>query len=83
VDLEKNKRARKRVSNYYWKEQRLYFKGLLVPKPEERMSLVSQMHEDLGHFREQRTLVEICRRYFWHHRTEDVKVVSEVANSAS
>jgi len=75
VDLEKNKRARKRVSNYYWKEQRLYFKGLLVPKPEERMSLVSQMHEDLGHFREQRTLVEICRRYFWHHRTEDVKVV--------
>jgi len=75
VDLEESKRARKRVSNYYWKEQRLYFKGLFVPKPEERMSLVSQMHEDLGHFREQRTLAEICRRYFWHHRTEDVKVV--------
>jgi len=75
VDLEESKRARKRVSNYCWKEQRLYFKGLLVPKPEERMSLVSQMHEDLGHFEEQRTLVEIRRRYFWHHRTEDVKVV--------
>jgi len=75
VDLEESKRARKRVSNYYWKEQRLYFKGLLIPKPEERMSLVSRMHEDLGHFGEQRTLAEIRRRYFWHHRTEDVKVV--------
>jgi hypothetical protein len=67
VDLEESKRARKRVSNYCWKEQRLYFKGLLVPKPEERISLVSQMHEDLGHFGEQRTLVEIRQRYFWHH----------------
>jgi len=75
VDLEESKRARKRVSNYCWKEHRLYFKGLLVPKPEERISLVSQMHEDLGHFGEQRTLAEIRQRYFWHHRTEDVKAV--------
>jgi hypothetical protein len=75
VDLEESKRARKRVSNYCWKEQRLYFKGLLVPKLEERMSLVSQMHEDLGHFREQRTLAEIRRRYFSHHRTKNVKAV--------
>ncbi len=30
-----------------------------MPKPEERISLVSQMHEDLGHFGEQRTLAEI------------------------
>jgi len=59
VDLEESKRARKRVSNYCWKEQKLYFKGLLVPKPEERISLVSQMHEDLGHFGEQTTLAEI------------------------
>jgi hypothetical protein len=64
VDLEESKRARKRVNNYWWKEQRLYFKRLLVPKLEERMSLVSQMHEDLGHFGEQKMLVEICRRYF-------------------
>jgi hypothetical protein len=34
VDLEESKRARKRVNNYCWKEQRLYFKGLFVPKPE-------------------------------------------------
>ncbi len=46
-----------------------------MPKPEERMELVSRMHEDLGHFGEQRTLAEICRRYFWNNRTECVKTV--------
>jgi hypothetical protein len=75
VDLEESKRARKRITNYCWKEERLYFKGLYVPKPEEKMRLVSQMHEDLGHFGEQRTLAEICRRYLWHNRTEDVRTV--------
>ncbi len=34
-----------------------------------------RMHEDLGHFEEQRTLVEIRRRYFWHNWTVDVKAV--------
>jgi hypothetical protein len=52
VEREESKRARKRVINYCWKEQKLYFKGLLVPRPEERRALVNQMHEDLGHFRE-------------------------------
>jgi hypothetical protein len=75
VDLEENKRVKKRITNYCWKEERLYFKGLYVPKPEEKMRLVSQMHEDLGHFGEQRTLAEICRRYFWHNRTDDVRTV--------
>jgi len=46
-----------------------------VPRPEERRSLVIQMHEDLGHSGEQRLLTEICRRYFWYCRTEDVKSV--------
>jgi hypothetical protein len=75
VDLEESKRIRKRASNYCWKEQKLFFKVLLVPKLEERVSLVKQMHEDLGHFGEQRTLAEIQRRYFWHNRTVDVKAV--------
>jgi hypothetical protein len=34
VNLEESKRARKRITNYCWKEQRLYFKGLYVPKLE-------------------------------------------------
>jgi hypothetical protein len=75
MDLEESKKARNRITNYCWKEERLYFKGLLVPKPEERMTLVIQMHEDLGHFGEQRTLAKICRRYFWHNRTEDVGTI--------
>jgi hypothetical protein len=46
-----------------------------VPKLEERMALVVQMHEDLRHFGEQRTLAEICYRYFWHNRLKDVKTI--------
>jgi hypothetical protein len=75
VDLEESKRARKITTYYCWKEGQLYFKGLYVPKPGERMALMSQMHEYLGHFGEQRTLAEICQRYFWHNRTECVKIV--------
>ncbi len=69
MDPQARKRAKKRTTNYCWDEGKLYFRGLYVPKSEERMGLVSQMHEDLGHFGEQRTLAEICRRYFWYNRT--------------
>jgi hypothetical protein len=75
VDYGEAKRIRKRASNYCWKEQKLFFKALLVPKSEERVFLVRQMHEDLGHFGEQRTLAEVRRKYFWHCRIEDVKSV--------
>jgi len=75
IEPEGGKRAKKKVEHYCWKEQKLFFKGLYVPRPEERRSLVVQMHEDLGHSGEQRILTKICRRYFWHHRTEDVKSV--------
>ncbi len=34
VDLEESKRAKKRVTNYWMKGERLYFKGLYVPKPD-------------------------------------------------
>jgi hypothetical protein len=33
------------------------------------------MHEDLGHFGEERTLTKVYRRYFWHNRTIHVKMV--------
>ncbi len=74
-DLEEGKRARRRASNYCWREQRLYFKGLYVPKPEERIPLVVHMHQDLGHSGKHRMSAEICRRYFWHNRTVDVRSV--------
>jgi hypothetical protein len=75
VNLEEAKRIKKRASNYCWKEQKLFFKALLVPKPEERLPLVKRMHEDLGHFGEYWMLTEIRCRYFWHSRTTDVKTV--------
>jgi hypothetical protein len=75
IDLQESKRARKRAMHYCWKDERLYFKGLCVPKPEDRLKLVTQMHEDLGHVGEQRTLAEICQRYFWNNRTECVKTI--------
>jgi hypothetical protein len=78
VDPVESKRARRRTLNYHWQDQSLYFKGLLVPRPEDRMGLVVRMHKDLGHSSEERTLAEICRRYFWHNRTEDVKIVVKV-----
>ncbi len=40
VDPLESKRARKRILNYHWQGQSLYFKGLLVPKPEDRIGLV-------------------------------------------
>ncbi len=49
-----------------------------MPRPEDRIGLVVQMHKDLGHFGEERTLAEVCRRYFWHNRIEDVKTVVKV-----
>jgi hypothetical protein len=67
VNLKEAKRIRKRASNYCWKEQKLFFKALLVPEPKERLPLVKRMHEDLGHFGEYRTLTEIRCRYFWHN----------------
>ncbi len=70
-----SKRAKKRILNYHWQGRSLYFKGLLVPKPEDRIGLVVQMHKDFG---EERTLAEVCRKYFWHNQIEDVKAVVRV-----
>ncbi len=40
VDPGESKRTKKRISNYHWRDQSLYFKDLLVPRPEDRMGLV-------------------------------------------
>jgi hypothetical protein len=39
IDLKESKKAKKRIINCYWHDQRFYFKGLFVPKPKERMAL--------------------------------------------
>ncbi len=63
IDPKECKRTRKRILNYHWQDQSLYFKGLFVPRLEDRMGLVIQMHKNLGHFEEESTLVEIYKRY--------------------
>jgi len=42
------------------------------------MGLVVQMHKNLGHSGEERTLAKICKRHFWHNRTKDVRTVVKV-----
>jgi hypothetical protein len=46
-----------------------------MPRLEDRMGLIIQMHEDLGHLGEERTLAEVYRRYFWYNRKTYVKMV--------
>jgi hypothetical protein len=42
----------------------LFFKNLVVPKLEERKALVRDIHEEIGHFSERRTLAEVKKRFF-------------------
>lgn len=51
IDVVEIKWAKKRIMNYYWHDNKLYFMGLFVPKLKENNSLVIQMHEYLGHNR--------------------------------
>jgi hypothetical protein len=57
-------RTKKRLLDYYWREDTLFFKNLVVPKLEEKKVLVRNIHEEIGHFSERRTLVEVMKRFF-------------------
>jgi hypothetical protein len=46
-----------------------------VPKPEEKKALVKDIHEEIGHFNEGRTLAEVKKNFFWHDRIEFVRMV--------
>jgi hypothetical protein len=48
---------------------------MVVPKPEERYVLVKNIHKEIGHFNEGRTLVEVEKRFFWHDKTKAVRMV--------
>jgi hypothetical protein len=53
----------------------LFFKDLVVPKPEEKHGLVKSIHEEIGHFSEGRTLTEVKKRFFWHDRIKYIRMV--------
>jgi hypothetical protein len=68
-------RAKRRLLNYHWRKDMLFFKNLVVPKPKERHVLVKNIHEEIGHFSEGRTLVEVKKNFFWHDLIEFVRMV--------
>jgi hypothetical protein len=46
-----------------------------MSKPEERQVLVKNIHKEIGHFCEGRTLDEVKKRFFWHDTTKSVRMV--------
>ncbi len=66
-------RAKHKIMNYNWHNDALMFQDLVVPRLEERDEIVNMIHEEIGHFSEQRIFVEGKKRYFWHDRTESTK----------
>jgi hypothetical protein len=42
----------------------LFFKDLVVPKPKKKQVLVKNIHEEIRHFSEGRTLVKVKKRFF-------------------
>jgi hypothetical protein len=68
-------RAKRRLLNYHWRKDTLFFKNLVMPKLKERHVLVKNIHEEIGHFNERRTLAEVKKRFFWHDRTKFVRMV--------
>jgi hypothetical protein len=74
-DATKVNLAKKRLLNYHLRKITLFFKNLMVSKLEERKALVKDIHEEIGHFSEGRTLIEVKKRFFWHDRTKTMKTV--------
>jgi hypothetical protein len=56
--------TKRRLLSYHWREDMLFFKNLMVPKLEERKVLARNIHEEIRHFSEGRTLVEVRKRFF-------------------
>lgn len=62
-----------RAQNYIWKGDQLYFRKMMVPEPKQNNNIVLEMHQEICHFGEQQTLVEICKRFYQHKCMEQVK----------
>jgi transposase InsO family protein len=71
-------RVFKRASLYQWSNNTLYRilpeqNPKLVPKPEERISIVKDMHETLGHLGHKRTLHALAQMHWWRGMRIDVQ----------
>jgi len=60
LDVEEEKsRIKKWILHYYWNNENLMFKYLIMPKLSERSQQIFEIHIEIGHFGKGRTLVEI------------------------
>ncbi len=62
-DVTEADRAKIRLLNYHWREDTLFFKNLVVPKPEKKL-LLKNIHEEIGHFNEGKTLAKVKKIFF-------------------
>jgi len=44
-------------------------------KTQGKKVLVKNIHKEIGHFNERRTLAEVKKRFFWHDRTKSLRMV--------
>ncbi len=64
VNDEKPSWIKMRAQNYIWKGDQLYFREMMVPKPKQNNYIILEMQQEIWYFREQRTLIEICKRFY-------------------
>jgi hypothetical protein len=72
-DIVKKENTKRRVMNYNWHNDVLMFQDLVTPRFEEKDEIVNHIHEEIGHFSEQNTFVEVKKRYLWYDRIESMK----------
>jgi hypothetical protein len=53
----------------------LFFKSLVVSKLEDRKALVRDIHGEIGHFSEGRTLAKVKKRFFLHDKIKTMKTM--------
>ena len=79
IDAASKSRIRKRAANYCLSDGQLCrkptgrFPQRRVPEIEDRERLLSQAHDQLGHFGQRRTLHLLQQRYYWSGQSRDVQ----------
>ncbi len=71
----KGDRIKKWILNYFWEGYELYFKVLMMPRPEVHKKLIENIHDELGHFGKNYILEEITKRFYMNNMIKVVKKV--------
>jgi hypothetical protein len=71
-NLQENTRIKNSTLHYHWNHDKLMFKDLCVPTPNEHKQLILDPQKEIGHFGKGHTLVKVNKQYFWHNKIKDV-----------